>query len=612
MNNMGKYISTKKSIRFRLLSITILLIFGSVLLVSVLSYSQYTRDFHAQSVQNILQITKQVSYNLSTYLDEIFRLSEAPYYNDDLMKLLAAPAPDTDLEKLEKRRIIENYLNEMMITPRKDIISAYLLSDEIYHGGRYSVSTDENVNLSDYSWYGQALSSNQAVFVPAHTEQLIKNPKFRVFSFAKRINKISNPSVPIGVIKVDANYTGIESIMKNVDLGAGGSIFIIDRNQNIVYGNTSAGNVLDFYRLAEITGNNYQPATLENGDYLLTYAPVSPADWMVLTVNSIRELNRNAFLTRNFTFVEAFLCAALASLILLLLINSFLTPLMRIIALMKEVRRGNMQVSFPETRSDEIGELGSTFNQMIQKINQMVSEVYEAKLLQKEAQMNAFFSQIRPHFLCNTLNMISLLIQTGKTETAVSMTDRLGNLMRRMVHLDMEIRLAEELSLLDDYLCIQANRYKDRLYYQFDIPEELHSYPIPALLFQPVIENTVIHGCEKKRGVTHIMITAAFCENHLLFTVRDDADGMSPERLREVRERLNAASPAAALPSGAGRTDGVGLTNIEKRIRIKYGEAYGITIDSVWMKGTAVYIRLPLPDALPGGKEHKNVSGFSG
>lgn len=595
MINTDQIPSAGKSIRSRLLSITILLIFSSVLLVSSLSYSQYTHDFHEQSVQNILQITKQVSYNLGTYLDEIFRLSEAPYYNEELMGLLAAKAPETDLEKLMKRRKIEDYLNEMMITPRKGIISAYLISDEIYHGGRYSVSTDDKIILSQYPWYEQALSSNRAVFVPAHMEQLIRNPKFKVFSFVKRLNKISNPSISTGLIKIDANYTGIESIMKSVDLGPGGNIYIIDRNQTVVYGSTKDPDPLPFYELGESSGNISRTSTMEIKNYLLTFAPVSPADWTVMTVNSIREINRKAILTRNFTFFIAFLCAAAASIILLVFINSFLNPLLQIISLMKEVRRGNMTVSFPEKRSDEIGELGMTFNQMLQKINTMVKEVYEAKLLQNEAQMSAFFSQIRPHFLFNTLNMISLMIQTQKADAAVSMISRLSNLMRKISHLDSEILLEEEISLLDDYLCIQANRYRNRLFYEIDIPEVLHSYIIPALTFQPIVENTVIHGCEKKRGITHIYISASLKESFLLFTVKDDANGMTHERLLEIRRRLESSGPFPVSTPDIGNKNGIGLINVNKRIKIRYGDPYGITIDSIPGAGTSVYIRLPNP-----------------
>ena len=586
--------SQKRSIKFRLLSIMILMLSGSILLVSSLSYSQYTQDFHRQSVQNILQITEQVSYNISTYLDEIFRLAQAPYYNDALMDLLSSPGPDTELGRLEKRREIEEYLNEMMITPRQDIISAFLIADEIYHGGRYSVSTDDSVSPSEYGWYQEALSSNRAVFVPAHTEQLIKNPKFKVFSFAKRLNKISNPSVSVGVIKVDANYNGIENVMKKVDLGPGGSIFIIDRNENIVFQSDPSPDPLHFYRISQTASDHALTVTLDDREWLLTFSDVSPADWTVLTVNAISDLNRNALKTRNFTFLIAFVCAAFASIILLLYCNSFLNPLMRIISLMKEVRQGNMQVSFPETREDEIGELGSTFNQMLGKINRMVREVYEAKLLQNEAQMNAFYSQIRPHFLFNTLNMISMMIQTSKYEMAVDNIDRLSDLLRQMAHLNQEITVKQELSLLEDYLSIQANRYRDRLFYTFAVDPSLYAYKIPALIFQPIVENTILHGCEKKKGATHILIESTAEKEFLLFRIQDDAGGISPAKLLEIQKMLDDSAPGLfSQESGNGRKSSIGLVNVQQRIRIKYGSSFGLSIISSPGKGTSVMIKLP-------------------
>ncbi len=591
---MNKPLSRKKTIKFRLLSITISLLFGSILLVSSLSYSQYTQDFHRQSVQNILQITEQVSYNISTYLDEIFRLAEAPYYNDRLMKLLSSPEPDTELEKLEKRREIEDYLNEMMITPRQDIISAFLISDEIYHGGRYSVSTDDSISLSEYPWYREALSSNRAVFVPAHTEQLIKNPKFKVFSFVKRLNKISNPAVSVGVIKVDANYNGIENVMEKVDLGPGGNIFIIDRNQNIVFRSDPDMDPLRFYRVSQTAQDHALTVTLDGRDWLLTFSDISPADWTVLTVNAAKDLNQNALRTRNFTFLIAFACAVFSSAILLLFCNSFLNPLMHIISLMKDVRQGNLQVSFPETRDDEIGELGSTFNQMLGKINRMVKEVYEARLLQNEAQMNAFYSQIRPHFLFNTLNMISMMIQTSKYDMAVENIDRLSDLLRQMAHLNQEITLKQELSLLEDYLSIQSNRYRNRLYYTIDVDPSLHAYRIPALIFQPIVENTILHGCEKKKDATHILIASIVEEEFLIFRIQDDAGGIPEAKLQEILNRLENPNPRIfSAKQGNGRKSSIGLVNVQQRIRIKFGNSYGLSISSSPGKGTSVFIKLP-------------------
>ena len=156
----------------------------------------------------------------------------------------------------------------MMITPRQDIISAFLISDEIYHGGRYSVSTDDSISLSEYPWYREALSSNRAVFVPAHTEQLIKNPKFKVFSFVKRLNKISNPAISVGVIKVDANYNGIENVMEKVDLGPGGNISSSIGIRISSFRSDPDMDPLRFYRVSQTAQDHALTVTLDGRDWL--------------------------------------------------------------------------------------------------------------------------------------------------------------------------------------------------------------------------------------------------------------------------------------------------------------------------------------------------------
>ena len=126
-------------------------------------------------------------------------------------------------------------------------------------------------------------------------------------------------------------------------------------------------------------------------------------------------------------------------------------------------------------------------------------EVYEARLLQNEAQMNAFYSQIRPHFLFNTLNMISMMIQTSKYDMAVANIDRLSDLLRQMAHLNQEITLKQELSLLEDYLSIQSNRYRNRLYYTIDVDPSLHAYRIPALISNPLWKIRSSMAAKRKR-----------------------------------------------------------------------------------------------------------------
>lgn len=595
MKNKNPKYKQHLSIRFKLLSITILLILCSVVIVSFLSYRKYTKDFLHQSADSTLQIVEQLSYNIDSYLDDLFRLCEAPYYNDNVMNVLEQK-DGTNLEQLEKRRVIENFLAEMMITPRRDIISAYIISDQIYHGGRYYVSINENINLNRFDWYRQTETSNSPIFVPTHTEPLVTNPKFKVFSVVRRLNKISNPSRRLAVIKVDANYSGIASIADKASMGKSGGIAIVDQNEAVIYSSINNMDIGNIYNQVKDLHDNTVFRKINGGEYLLAASDIPKSGWKIIFLSSVNELNQQAKKTRDSTFLMAVICSLSSIIILLIFTQSFLRPLMEIISLTKKVRSGNLDIRFPEKRNDEIGYLASSFNSMISRINSMVEEVYESRLLQKEAQINAFYSQIRPHFLFNTLNMISLSIRCEKYELAIDNIDKLGDLLRNMTHLDNEITIKEEIGILDAYLSIQTSRYPERLEYNINIDEALCSYVIPALIFQPIVENAVIHGCERKKGKTVISISAYESGNSLIFKIEDTADGMNEEALIKLQEKLYNCNKNDMQKRFETQSGGIGLINVNRRIKIKYGEQYGITIESALFKGTIVSIYLPKND----------------
>lgn len=590
------------SIKTKLLFITIVLILSSVFLVSLLSYFRYTRDFKQQSGERNQQIIEQLSINIEAYLDELFRLSISPYYNNDVMTALEEENKASNLQQLEKRRLIEGFLDGVMISPRKDILRVFIISDETYFSGRMESNIDNTINPKSFDWYQKALLTQSPIFVPSHLEQLISNPKLKVFSIVQQLrSKFTYSGKILGVIKVDATYKGIESICNKTNMGQEGGLFIIDENETVIFSNLKDKQELEYYKLLKNTNNTYSTAAINNNKYLLNSTKVPKSNWTIVSVNSVKELNSNAVLTRNFTFLLAFACSALAIIILFVFIRSFLRPLMDIIKLMKEVKNGNLTVKFPEKRHDEIGYLASSFNDMVLEINEMfdkntvlVKEIYEAKFLQKEAQINALYSQIRPHFIYNTLNMISMLIQCDNNEKAVDNINSLSSLLRGMAKIDKEITLKEELKLLDSYLGIQSSRYEERLEYCIDVDEALNSALVPSLLFQPIVENAVVHVCEKRKEKTIIRVFNICDNDFITFCVQDNGNGIEKSILDKLQYKIDILSRKESNHTIFNeRRTGIGLVNVNKRIKIKYGEDFGIKIESEVGQGTLVKLILP-------------------
>jgi two-component system sensor histidine kinase YesM len=605
---MIKLIKQKQnSIGFKLLAITIFMILCSVVVVSLLSYYQYTKDFQQQSSESTYQTIVQLSYNLDSYLNELFQLTKAPYYNSVLMNELTNDHPNTTFGQLTKTWNIEGQLNNILVSSRQDILSAYIISDNIiYRGGTYPENIDTSANYTGYSWYKKALLHDDAIYVPTHLEELVTNPESKVFSIARRINDIQNAGKLLGIIKIDANYSSIQSICDPINMGKDGGIFIVDQNNSIIYSSIENQNLNQLYKLVQSDNSIHSiTTTINRKNFLMNWTMIPSAKWTIISLNSVSELNKKATQTRNETFIMAILCSMLAIIILVIFIKSFIRPLLNIVALMKEVQNGNLGVEFPVERSDEIGYLGSSFNTMILQISRMmeentklVSDVYESKLLQNEAQINALYSQIRPHFIFNTLNMISLLIRSGKDEIAIDNIDKLSDILRCMTHFNKEITLEEEINLLNSYLSIQRNRYNDRLEYVIDIDKRLYSYIIPALTFQPIVENTIIHGCEKSRDKTKIKVYSLLQDDYLIFCIEDNANGMNEETLKSLREKvynLECNDKASSKRDSPDNRNGIGLVNVNKRIKIKFGNQYGLIIDSVENQGTCIKVLLPKP-----------------
>ncbi|MNH91064.1 Sensor histidine kinase YehU [compost metagenome] len=606
------------SIRAKLLNFSALFVLVSVFVVSGLSYLKYTNDFKEQAANQVQQTIDQVSINVSNYLDDLFRLTLSPYRNNDVMESLEVHYPLDSIEQLYKSRLLEGYLDEIMIYPRKDIVRVFILSDDIYWSGRFPLSLDTSIPFQQYSWFQEALTTKEPIFVPANQQQMVKNDKAKVFSIVKQLRSINHTDKILGAIKVDANYEGIRDISEKVDVGKEGSFFIIDQQHNVVYANNQNTELLDEYKKIPVQRDPLVTKDQNGRKILVNFAEIEEVNWTIVAVNSLNELNHKSIQTRNAAFIFAVLCSLLSIIILPFFVRRFLRPLLDIVRLMKKVEQGRLDVRFPDPSPDEIGYLGTSFNALVEKVNDMlqenttlVKEVYEAKLLQQEAQINALQSQIRPHFIFNTLNMISLLMQSNQQEKAVEHIHQLSFLLRSMTTWDKEVTLKREIELLRAYLDIQYSRFEDRLEYHISIDNGLMDAMIPPFIFQPIVENAVVHGCEAKRGKTEIHIYSLQSEEKIIFIIEDNGKGMREDTLRTLQEKLQLGGALqeqeheqeqdkASLPqtrstlqSERTKGTGIGLVNIDKRLKMKYGPQYGLQVDSTLGKGTIVTIIFP-------------------
>ena len=263
--------------------------------------------------------------------------------------------------------------------------------------------------------------------------------------------------------------------------------------------------------------------------------------------------------------------------------NRMIQPLKELSRAMAYVKQDRFDLQVDIRRKDEFGQLGQSFNRMMKKIDHLISEVYRKELSRKEAEFKALKAQINPHFLYNTLETINWSSKIAGQHHISSMVESLGFLLRSSINLkEPLLPLKQELDIVLHYINIQKIRFEERLDFRLEVPDGLQPITIPKLSIQPLVENAVNYAMERMTETCMIRVEARDAGELIELTVTDNGPGMD----EAILERLRSGD---VKPKGSG----VGLRNIDERIKLLFGEPYGLDIESRRWEGTVVRLRLP-------------------
>ena len=305
--------------------------------------------------------------------------------------------------------------------------------------------------------------------------------------------------------------------------------------------------------------------------------------WKTYSVVAVQDIFPQAAQLRG-TIAMIVMLAVFAGLVAVTVLSCSITaPIRELSNAMKQVEQENFDIEIQSRRKDEIGHLITSFHYMVGKIRQLICEVYQKKIEQKNAEIRALQAQINPHFLYNTLDSINWMLIERDEQDISDVVISLGEILRYAVggqnHL---VPLGSEARYIESYLFIQKNRLEDRLNYQWELAEDTLDVLVPRLIMQPIVENAVIHGIEplKKGGV--ILMKAWIEKEMLLIRVTDNGRGMNQEELEALREKI----------SGTDEIENIGMRNIQRRMELIYGQEQAMEIESVQGEGTTITLRM--------------------
>lgn len=385
-------------------------------------------------------------------------------------------------------------------------------------------------------------------------------------------------------VSLDLSFSSISSYINNISIGQRGYCFLMDGDGNIVY--HPQQQLLYAGLKAEHTS---VLAGLKDGSYadntvIYSLTGVADSDWRVVGVSYVDELvNRSVRDMIQLSLLLAVVVLAAAVLTSWLLFRLLGRPLRGLASAMEDFENDADHFSYrPVGGTREVQELSDSFEHMVLRVQKLMSTVREEEVNLRKTELKALQAQINPHFLYNTLDSIAWMCEQGRNAEAVKMVHALARLFRISISKGHElIPIAKEIEHAESYLQIQKYRYKNKFTYEFDIDPACLGYYCNKITLQPIIENAIYHGLDLmvEQGCITVQVTQEDAD--ILLRVKDNGVGMSREQLECILQR-----------DPRDRT-GIGIKNVNDRLKIYFGKQYGLHITSEPDVGTCVEIRMP-------------------
>ena len=578
---VGKF----KSIQSVIFATVAFLVLSAVVIVTGVSMRFTNNSIFENSSEYTHTIIQQMNQNIDSYIDYMENIAYLISSSEDVQAYLF----DDEIDNEGRYRILNQF--ETILDSRSDIRNVGIISKNgrmLINDGKKSVNSDLDLNTQE--WYTQALDSPEGpMLTSSHVQHIISGERPWVITLSRGIRDREGSGEKEGVFFIDLNYSAISELCDQSTVGTKGYAFILDARGNIVYHpqQQQLYNELQTENISLIMDTEDDTVLTGTGSNGKLYS-ISRSDktgWTVVDCTNVRELLSKSRQAQSIYVLTAVILVIVALLFSRFMARSITLPIQKLRDSMKKVQEGDFSVSDVVVDSDnEIGSLTKSFDVMTHRIQELMEQNVHEQEQKRKSELKALQSQINPHFLYNTLDSIIWMAEGKKNEEVVLMTASLARLLRqRISNEDEVVPIANEVEYARGYLTIQKMRYKDKLEFQIDVDPSILHIPLIKLVLQPIIENAIYHGLKYKESKGLLIIKGFPKDGNAVLQVIDDGVGMDEETLAHIydRHKVNYHS------------NGVGVYNVQKRLKLYYGEDYGITYESVVGKGTTATITIP-------------------
>ncbi|MBU9727696.1 cache domain-containing sensor histidine kinase [Diplocloster modestus] len=595
----NKYFRHLKRVNPRGIQSTIMFAFSMIaistmLIVGIAMYIRFSASSRQEIIQSSQKLMEQAGENLEDYLLSMRQISDAVYYN--VIKENDISNKDNDIQR---------GMNLLYEANRDNLRSIAIYNN---YGSLLAAepvaSQKEDPNVTSQDWYIQARAEMENMhFSTPHIQNLFHDASFRyywVISLSRVVELTNNGDSQLGVLLVDMDYSNISRMMKQINTSNNGQYYYLcDSNGQIIYHmrqiQISDGISSENSKAAAKYKDGIYDEVFEGEHRKVIVNTISYTGWKLVGVIPYSAFTHGMVNVRYFIAGLMFFMALMLVIINRLVSVKISDPILKLNHSVMEYEAGEK----PEIYiggSQEIRHLAQSIQRSYEQIDTLMREIILEQNERRKSELDALQSQINPHFLYNALESITWMVEGERNDDAVFMISQLAKLFRISLSKGRTIiSVSDELQHAQSYMNIQKIRYKNAFSVVFQVDPAICSYCTVKLILQPILENAINYGVNSTDDCAEITVTGRQEEDKIILSVTDNGMGMSKEEVSLLLTDSNRVHKHGS---------GVGLVNVNNRIRIVFGKEYGLIVESEPDRGTTVSVCIP---AVPYTEENRKI-----
>ena len=553
----------------------------AIALISLIIFQRFTNSLNATIIEENSGIVGQLGESVDSYLRNAMKVSDSIYYN-------VIKNTDISNDDIKKGMNLIYVNNDNMI----DDIALISGKGELIES-MPALRLKDNSNVLEKDFFKKSMAESEYInFSMPHIRDLFdrnENSYSWVISLSRAVEVTDEGKATQALLLINLNYRYFEEIFSNVNLGNGGYVYLTNDRGDIIWhpkqNEIYSGRFNEDNKYAATLKDGITVENLRGKNITLNVRTIGYTGWKLVGVTPSAALGIDGIKFRFFVLFVADLF-----LFLLAMINAFISdkisnPIKRLDGSVREIESGNLDVEILPSGSYEVEHLGKSIKNMLGRIKVLMSDLVAEHNAKRKSEFDTLQSQINPHFLYNTLDIIVWMIENENSDKAVNIVTALAKFFRISLSKGKNIiTVKDEVEHVRNYLMIQNMRFKNRFEYSIEVDKKVLSYSSLKLMLQPLVENAIYHGMEFMDGDGEIDVKVFKEDNSLYFTITDNGLGMSEDMVETLLSK-------DFVPSKKG--SGIGVKNVNERIKLYFGSEYGLKVESEPDEGTKITIHLP-------------------